>query len=95
MSITVGILGSTGYTGCQLVSLLLNHQEADIRWLTSENFKGNSYSEVFPALGGSAVVNGDVVTALLEMPRHVIAHDAQTDEGNFSHVDSPPARKSL
>ncbi len=52
MSITVGILGSTGYTGCQLVSLLLNHQEADIRWLTSEKFKGNSYSEVFPALGG-------------------------------------------
>lgn len=52
MSIKVGILGSTGYTGCQLVSLLLNHNGVDIRWLTSEKFKGVRYSKVFPGLTG-------------------------------------------
>lgn len=52
MSIKVGILGSTGYTGYQLVSLLLNHEAVDLRWLTSEKFKGMEYSDVFPALTG-------------------------------------------
>ncbi len=52
MSINIGILGSTGYTGCQLVSLLLNHNSVDIRWLTSEKFRGMKYSEVFPGFAG-------------------------------------------
>lgn len=50
MSINVGILGSTGYTGCQLVSLLLNHEGVNIKWLTSEKFKGVPYSDSFPSL---------------------------------------------
>jgi len=50
MSINVGILGSTGYTGCQLVSLLLNHEGVNIKWLTSEKFKDVPYSDSFPSL---------------------------------------------
>jgi len=57
MSIKVGILGSTGYTGYQLVSLLLNHEAVAIRWLTSEKFKGMQYSKVFPALKGLVDIN--------------------------------------
>ena len=52
MSIKIGILGSTGYTGCQLVNILLNHPQAEIIWLTSEKFKGLGYSEVFPGFAG-------------------------------------------
>ena len=50
MSTSVGILGGTGYTGTQLVSILLNHSDAEIRWITSEKFKGKIFSESFPYL---------------------------------------------
>jgi len=52
MAITVGILGATGYTGAELTRLLLGHCEAEIAWLTSEKFKAQRVSEVFPGLAG-------------------------------------------
>jgi len=69
MSIKVGILGSTGYTGCQLVSLLLNHEAVDIRWLTSEKFKGARYSKVFPGLTGLVDINCVSVSKLDEQEK--------------------------
>ena len=69
MSIKVGILGSTGYTGCQLVSLLLNHEAVDIRWLTSEKFKGAQYSKVFPGLAGLVDINCVSVSKLDEQEK--------------------------
>lgn len=52
MAITVGILGATGYTGAELTRLLLGHCEAEISWFTSEKFKAQRVSEVFPGLAG-------------------------------------------
>lgn len=49
MSIRVGILGATGYTGLELVRLLLQHPEVEICALTSERFAGQSFSSLFPA----------------------------------------------
>jgi len=69
MSIKVGILGSTGYTGCQLVSFLINHEAVDIRWLTSEKFKGHSYSKVFPGLTGLIDLNCVSVSKLDEQEK--------------------------
>jgi N-acetyl-gamma-glutamyl-phosphate reductase len=48
MKIKVGILGSTGYTGAELIRLLLNHPGVEISWLTSEKFSGMKIWEVFP-----------------------------------------------
>ena len=67
MSIKIGILGSTGYTGCQLVSILLNHPEAEIIWLTSEKFKGLGYSDVFPGLAGRVDIKCVSVSKLDEL----------------------------
>ena len=40
----------------------------------------------FVGLGGVAVVNGDLVAALvLEMPGHRIAHHAETEKCHFRH----------
>ncbi len=49
MSIRVGILGATGYTGIELVRLLLQHPEIELTVLTSERSAGQKYSDVFPA----------------------------------------------
>ena len=50
MSINAGVLGGTGYTGTQLVSLLLNHPGVELIWITSEKFKNKQFYESFPYL---------------------------------------------
>jgi N-acetyl-gamma-glutamyl-phosphate reductase len=52
MAIKVGILGSTGYTGAELLRILLNHPDVEVSWLTSEKFSGESISRVFPHFSG-------------------------------------------
>lgn len=45
--IKVGIIGSTGYAGQELVRLLLQHKEAEIVWYGSRSYIDKQYSEVF------------------------------------------------
>ena len=45
--IKVGIIGSTGYAGQELVRLLLGHKEAEIVWYGSRSYIDKKYSEVF------------------------------------------------
>ena len=45
--IKVGIIGSTGYAGQELVRILLGHKEADIRWYGSRSYAGEAYADVF------------------------------------------------
>ena len=48
----IGIVGGSGYTGIELLRLLINHPEAEIVFLTSETYEGQTVSEAFPALEG-------------------------------------------
>ncbi len=48
--INVGILGASGYTGGELVRLLVRHPNVDIRVLTAERRAGRTMAEVFPHL---------------------------------------------
>lgn len=50
--IKVGILGASGYTGVELIRLLLRHPEAEIVALTSEKHAQEEVSHVFPSLKG-------------------------------------------
>ena len=52
MSIKVGVLGATGYTGAELLRILLGHPFASVSLLSSEKFSGQRISKVFPHLGG-------------------------------------------
>jgi N-acetyl-gamma-glutamyl-phosphate reductase len=44
----VGVVGASGYTGEELVRLLLRHPRAELTVATSRQFAGKSLSEVFP-----------------------------------------------
>ena len=46
--IKVGIIGSTGYAGQEIVRLLLNHPEAEIVWYGSQSYVDKRYADVFP-----------------------------------------------
>ena len=50
--IKVGILGAAGYTGGELIRLLLNHPEAEIVFVNSESNAGNLVSDVHEGLLG-------------------------------------------
>ena len=48
----IGILGAAGYTGGELIRLLLNHPEAEIVFANSESNAGNPVSDVHEGLIG-------------------------------------------
>ena len=50
--IRIGILGAAGYTGGELIRLLLNHPEAEIVFANSESNAGNLISDVHEGLLG-------------------------------------------
>lgn len=45
--VKVGIIGSTGYAGQELVRILLGHKDAEIVWYGSRSYIDKKYSEVY------------------------------------------------
>jgi len=50
MKTKVGIIGATGYTGVELLRLLLHHPEVEVTALTSQKYAGVQIGQVFPSL---------------------------------------------
>ena len=50
--IKVGILGGAGYTAGELIRLLMNHPQADIKFVNSESNAGNLITDVHEGLYG-------------------------------------------
>lgn len=51
-TITVGVVGGTGYTGVELLRLLARHPNAELRVITSRKEAGLAVSDLFPNLRG-------------------------------------------
>src|SRR5688572_655201 len=47
----IGVLGASGYTGAELVRLLLRHPRAEIALLTADRRAGQEMAAVFPQFG--------------------------------------------
>ena len=45
--IKVGIIGSTGYAGVELVRLITQHKEAEVVWYGSRSYIDKKYADVF------------------------------------------------
>ena len=45
--IKVGIIGSTGYAGAEIVKLIQNHPEAEVVWFGSKSFEGEPFAKVY------------------------------------------------
>ena len=50
--ISVGIVGGTGYTGVELLRLLLRHPNVQVNVLTSRTEDGRRVDDMFPSLRG-------------------------------------------
>jgi len=64
----VGILGSTGYTGSELLRILISHPFAEITWLTSEKFSGMRIDQVFPQFRSFLNIQCTSVSKLNKLP---------------------------
>lgn len=76
----VAIIGATGYTGLELVRILLNHPYSTIDVITSESHPGKLFSDIHPHLKGIAdiplepmqnIVNHSVDIIFLALPHGV------------------------
>jgi len=48
--IKVGIVGATGYVGCEIVRILNKHSKVGISYVISQSFEGKKFSEIYPNL---------------------------------------------
>ncbi len=62
--IKVGIIGSTGYAGAELVRLVSRHSKLDIKFLDSRSYASMEYSKVYPNFKN--IVNDKCVSIDLE-----------------------------
>jgi len=56
-NVKVAIVGASGYTGAELLRLLLHHTLVEVVYVTSRQFEGKGLTEVFPHLSGSYYEN--------------------------------------
>lgn len=45
--VKAGIIGATGYAGAELVRILMNHKEVEIKWFGSRSYTGEKYADVY------------------------------------------------
>ena len=45
--IKAGIIGATGYAGSELVRILTNHPDTEIKTITSQSYKGKNYGDIY------------------------------------------------
>lgn len=50
----IGVIGATGYTGSELVRILLGHPEVEIAVITSASHQGKRFSDIHPSFRGIA-----------------------------------------
>ena len=50
--LTVGVVGGTGYTGVELLRLLVMHPQVELKQVTSRSVSGNKVADLFPNLRG-------------------------------------------
>jgi len=50
--LAVGVVGGTGYTGAELLRLLVMHPQVELKYVTSRSESGNRIADLFPNLRG-------------------------------------------
>ena len=84
--INVGIIGASGYSGEELIKLILKHPLCDLKIITSRKYDGIQISEIFPRFGRydfkftkpdiNSLLNSDVDLFFLALPHKVASEYA-------------------
>ena len=68
--INVSVIGATGYAGAELVRMLINHPEACIKYLASQSYAGEKFSDIYPN-----IIAPDIVLCDLDIKKIAEASD--------------------
>lgn len=95
--IKTAIIGATGYTGSELVRLLLHHPEIDLQLITSESRAGECFSDVHPHFSGivdltlqsvASIDDYELDVVFLALPHGVsMKYVEQFKDRNFKIID--------
>ena len=83
--VNVGIIGSTGYAGEELVRLLINHSEANIKFLCSKKFVEQKYQDIYKNYF-KIIDETCVADNLLELSKEVDVIFTATPHGYMSSI---------
>jgi len=86
--IKVAILGATGYTGAELVRMLVRHSFIELTTLTTRQYVGKKFSQVFPSFKGIC----DLICSEYKNPESI---DADLVFSALPHHESAPIVKGL
>jgi N-acetyl-gamma-glutamyl-phosphate reductase len=50
--VNAAVIGGTGYAGVELVRILLGHPHAELTMITSRQYAGRPFSDIYPAMAG-------------------------------------------
>ena len=77
----VGIIGSTGYAGAEIVRILMNHPEAEIIWYGSRSYVDKKFSEVFGNMSQIVedVCKGENISELSEKADVIFSRQRRRD----------------
>src|ERR687892_11543 len=82
-SVSIGILGATGYTGAELLRLLHDHPQAHVTGMTAERYAGQPIEAVFPHLAGRGLPSltkvGDFDLGALDVVFGCLPHGTTQD----------------
>ena len=81
--IKIGVIGASGYTGSDLIRLLINHPNVRLEFATANNHAGQSLQQIFPYLTGKTNiclqkwedVNWDNVDVIFSCLPHGMFHE--------------------
>ncbi|QQR80152.1 MAG: N-acetyl-gamma-glutamyl-phosphate reductase [Deltaproteobacteria bacterium] len=79
--IKVGIIGATGYTGIELLRLLLRHPQVQITLATSEKHAGKRIDNILPSFSGATdlvleELNDDAITSKCDFAFSCLPHQS-------------------
>jgi len=93
----IGIVGATGFTGAELVRILIHHPEVELSIITSESRAGESFADVHPFFmdivdiqlqSVDALQNYDLDIVFLALPHGVsMRYVEQLHESDFKIID--------
>jgi N-acetyl-gamma-glutamyl-phosphate reductase len=70
--IKAAVVGGSGYTGLELLRLLLRHPLVQVVAVTSRTFQGKKVGEVFPSLGSPELIFSDPTTGAFAREAEII-----------------------
>ncbi len=79
----IGIIGASGYTGSELVRILVNHPEVSIKAITSETHRGKAFSDLHPFFRGimdqTLISADDIIDMDLDLVFLALPHGISMD----------------